>query len=116
MEPKYIPAESTTKPLSIEMCKNTVYLRTDFKEQTRTDDQENQTVFWTYREAKLTQEEFNSYVNLVMSKNAINGMNDSGNISQLVTGQENGDNNQLILMEAIADLYDVIATMMQEVK
>ena len=112
MEPKYIPAESTTKPLSIEMCKNTVYLRTDFKEQTRTDDQENQTVFWTYREARLTPEAFNVYVNLVTTRNAINGVNDSGNISQLMIGQENGDNNQLILMDAIADLYDVIANMM----
>jgi len=30
----------------------------------------------------------------------------------LVAGQENGDSNQLIIMEAIADLYDAIAFMM----
>ena len=98
------------------MCKNTVYIRKDYVETFSVDEQGNKTPYWTYQEAVLTQEEFNSYVNFVMSKNAINGMNDSDNISQLVAGQENGDNNQLILMEAIADLYDVIATMMWEVR
>lgn len=112
MEPKYIPAESTTKPPSIEMCKNTVYLRTDFEEQIRTDEQGNKIVFWTYREARLTSTEFNAYANIVMTRNAINGVSIPDHISQLIVGQENGDNNQLILMEAIADLYDVIASMM----
>lgn len=112
MEPKYKYAESTNKPQPVEMCKNTVYLRTDFIEKSHTDEQGIKTTYWVYQEAILTQEAFNAYVNFVMSKNAINGMDDSNHISQLVVGQENGDNNQLILMDAIADLYDVIATTM----
>lgn len=112
MEPKYKYAESIIKPQSIEMCKNTVYIRKDYVKTFRIDEKGDKTPYWVYQEAVLTQEEFNSYVNFVMSKNAINGMNDSGNISQLVAGQENGDNNQLIIMEAIADLYDAIAFMM----
>lgn len=110
MEPKYMYAESTIKPQSIEMCKNTVYLRTDFVEKSRTD-MSNKVTYWTYQEASLTTDEFNSYVSWLMSKKAINGINDSGNISQLVIGQKNGDNDQLIIMEAITDLYDAIASM-----
>lgn len=110
MEPKYMYAESTIKPQSIEMCKNTVYLRTDFVEKSRTD-MSNKVTYWTYQEARLTTDEFNSYVSWLMSKKAINGINDSGNISQLVIGQKNRDNDQLIIMEAITDLYDAIASM-----
>ena len=76
MEPKYMYAESTIKPQSIEMCKNTVYLRTDFVEKSRTD-MSNKVTYWTYQEARLTTDEFNSYVSWLMSKNAINGINDS---------------------------------------
>ena len=115
MEPKYMYAESTIKPQSIEMCKNTVYLRTDFVETSRTD-MSNKVTYWTYQEARLTTDEFNSYVSWLMSKNAINGINDSGNISQLVIGQKNRDNDQMIIMEAITDLYDAIASMTQEVR
>lgn len=115
MEPKYMYAESTIKPQSIEMCKNTVYLRTDFVEKSRTD-MSNKVTYWTYQEARLTTDEFNSYVSWLMSKKAINGINDSGNISQLVIGQKNRDNDQLIIMEAITDLYDAIASMTQEVR
>ena len=115
MEPKYMYAESTIKPQSIEMCKNTVYLRTDFVEKTRTY-MSNKVTYWTYQEARLTTDEFNSYVSWLMSKKAINGINDSGNISQLVIGQKNRDNDQLIIMEAITDLYDAIASMTQEVR
>lgn len=110
MEPKYMYAESTIKPQAIEMCKNTVYLRTDFVEKSRTD-MSNKVTYWTYQEARLTTDEFNSYASWLTSKNAINGINDSGNISQLVIGQKNRDNDQLIIMEAITDLYDTIASM-----
>ena len=57
----------------------------------------------------MSHEDFNKYSNYIAAKNAINGVNDSENISQLVMGQENGDNNQMIIMEAIADLYDAVA-------
>ncbi len=109
MEPKYIYAESMDKPAAVEVCKNTVYLRTDISEKMRTDASNDVIVYWSYMEATLTTEEFNTYANLVLFKN---GITDSGNISQLVVGQENADNNQLVIMEAIADLYDVVAMMM----
>jgi len=42
----------------------------------------------------------------------VNGVDDSGNILTLLSGQDNSNNNQMIVMEAIADLYDVIAMLM----
>lgn len=45
-----------------------------------------------------------------MAENAIKGTKDSENIVQLIAGQETGDGNQLAIMEAIADLYDAVAT------
>ena len=48
-----------------------------------------------------------------MAEYTIKGKDDSANIVQLMLGQENGDVNQLIIMEAIADLYDAIASLDQ---
>lgn len=103
---KYIQAESTKKPKTLDVQKNVVYLRKDIVEHT-----EGSTTFWTYQEAKMSHGEFNDYVDYVTKRNAIKAVNDSENISNLLTGQENGDNNQLIIMEAIADLYDMIASL-----
>lgn len=72
------------------------------------------TVYWTYQEAALTPEEFNEYTSLLIAENAIKGTNDSDNIVQIMVGQEAGDTNQLTIMEAIADLYDIVATMIPE--
>ena len=111
MELKYTYAESTVKPADIAICKKTVYLRKDIAEEERTD--ENGTIiFYTYQEAKMPLEEFNEYSTQQAAINAVKGTNDSANISNLLTGQENGDTNQLIIMEAIADLYDAIASLM----
>ena len=112
MEPIYRYSESTVRPIDIEVGKHTVFLRKDITEVERTDEFGNVSIFFTYQEAKMSHEEFNEYSSFVAAKNAINGVNDSNNINQLVVGQEIGDNNQLIIMEAIADLYDVIAIMM----
>ena len=90
MELKYIRAESTVKPSSIEYTKNSVYLHRNYTEEVR-----DGVTFYIYEEACLTPEEFKEYSN-----------------KAVLAGQENGDNNQLIIMEAIADLYDLIATMM----
>ena len=109
MELKYTYAESSIKPQPLELCASTVYLRKDFFEQKRTDEQGHSTTYWAYEEAKLTPEEFNAYTSFMISKNAIAGANDSGNILQLVNGQAAGDNKQLIIMNAIVDLYDAIA-------
>lgn len=112
MELIYSYSGSSVRPLEIEICKTTVYLRKDIVEDVRTDDLGNKFTFYTYQEAKMSHDEFNEYTSFLAKQNAINGVNDSANISSLMVGQENGDNNQLTIMEAIADLYDVIASMM----
>lgn len=108
MELNYRYAESTVKPSAIEINDGTVYLRKDISEQVRTSEQSEEITYWTYQEAQLTPEEFNEYVNMLMAKNAIKGQNDSDNIVSLMIGQENNDNNQLAVMEAIADLYEML--------
>lgn len=111
MEINYKYAESTVKPTALEVSVGTVYLRKDITSITRTPEGGDETIYWTYQEAPLTPEEFNDYTSLVIAENAIKGTNDSDNIVQLMAGQETGDNNQLVIMEAIADLYDAITTM-----
>lgn len=98
MELKYYSACSTAKPDIVQFEKTTVYLHKDFSEEVVKDSNGNKVYSnWTYQEAALSYDEFEKY--------------SASMISQLVTNQENGDNNQLIIMEAIADLYDVIANM-----
>lgn len=112
MNPIYRYSESAVRPVELEVCKTTVYLRKDITEDIRTNPDGESVSFWTYQEAKMTHDEFNAYSSFIAAKNAIAGVNDSSNISQLLSGQENGDNNQLIIMEAIADLYEAITSMM----
>jgi len=113
MELNYRYSESTIKPPALEVTEGTVYIRKDYAEITRTSEQgEDPVLFYTYQEAALTPEEFNSYSNLLMTNHAIKGKDDSDNIIQIMDGQLISDNNQLIVMEAIADLYDAIAMLM----
>lgn len=113
MELNYRYSESTVKPPALEVTEGTVYIRKDFAEITRTSEQGGEPVlFYTYQEAALTPQEFNSYSNLLMTDYAIKGKNDSANIIQLMAAQETGDDNQLAIMEAIADLYEMIAMQM----
>lgn len=111
MEPIYVHSESTVKPSTLEIGKRTVFLRKNIVEEERTNELGNTTIFYIYEEAKMSHEDFNKYSNYIAAKNAINGVNDSKNISTLVAGQENRDNNQMIIMEAIADLYDAVASL-----
>lgn len=104
-------SESTIKPLSIEFGNNIVFIRKNITPKERTDTL-GSTIYWTYQEAKMSPKAFNEYSNYIITQNAINGEYDSQNILQIITGQENGDNNQLIIMEAIADLYDIITSLM----
>lgn len=112
MELNYRPSESTVKPSVIKMARSTVFVRRNIEEDTRTDAAGNKTTYWTYEEACLAPEDFNTYVEEVSAQNAINGVNDSGNIMKLLNGQVMADDNQMIVMEAIADLYDVISSIM----
>lgn len=110
MELNYIRSESTVKPSTLTIEKKTVYIRTDIKLEERTDPFGNKVKFWVYQEAKLTPEEFDKYSNEIVVKNAVDNGNNSENIAKIIDGQEVSDNYQLAIMEAIADLYDAIAT------
>ena len=99
MELIYRPSESTVRPAEIEKAKRTVFLRRNIVEEERKDDVGNVYTMWVYDEAKLSHEEFEKYASFMNAKNIIN----------IANGQANGDNNQLIIMEALADLYDAIA-------
>lgn len=110
MELQYSYAESTVKPSALEMTEGTIYLRKDFVEATRTSEQGDKTVYWTYQEAVLTPQEFNEYANQLMLENAVKGRDDPDNIVSLMAGQEVMDSNQLAVMEALADLYEMLST------
>ena len=103
MELNYRYSESTVKPESIQFDKTTVYLRKNITEENRHNEDGTITTLWIYEEAKLSHDEFDKYIN---SKK----VEDSNSISNLVNGQAIGDDNQLSIMEAIADLYDLIAS------
>ena len=111
MELDYRYAESTVKPSALEINDGTVYLRKDYSEIVRTTEQNEEVTYWTYQEAQITTQEFNEYVNMLMAQNAIKGQNDSENIVSLMVGQEHNDSNQLAVMEAIADLYEMLLSM-----
>lgn len=110
MELKYRPSESTVRPVEIEKSKHTVFLRRNIVEEERTYNDEPQTM-WVYEEAKLSHEEFDKYASFIAFKNAINGTNDSTNIINIMNNQAIGADDQLIIMEALADLYDAIANL-----
>lgn len=112
MELNYRYSESTVKPAALEIAEGSVYFRKEITSVTRTSEQGDETVFWTYQEAELTPQEFNNYASLLMAEYTIKGKDDSANIVQLMAGQEAGDGNQLIIMEAISDLYDAVASLM----
>lgn len=115
METKYRYSESTIKPEIIQMNpNNTVYVRKDIAPEVRQYDENNKITYWTYQEALLTMEEFNSYAVQLMSLNAMKNMDNAKNIEQLTAKQENGDFNQMVIMEAIAEIYEMIINMRQE--
>jgi hypothetical protein len=101
MEPIYRYSESTVKPVELEKSKRSIFLRKDMVEEERTDNEGNVTTFWTYQEAVMSHDDYNEYISLMQAKNV-------DNITNLVTGQKNGDDNQLAIMEAIAFLYETI--------
>lgn len=109
----YTRSESTEQPLLIEITSSTVYLRKDIvKEERSIEDTDNKTIFYIYQEAKLTPKEFNEYASHIAALNAVKGVNDSDNISQIVENGVDSSTNQLVIMEAMADLYDLLAALM----
>lgn len=100
----YTYSESAVKPVEIEVGKHTVFLRKNIAEEVRTDSDGNDITFYTYEEARLTRDEFDRY----------SAMTNSENIATLVRSQEQRDNDLLVIMEAMADLYEAMAGMVKE--
>ena len=94
MELKFRNSVSTVKPESVEIGKTTVFLRKDIQKEERMDSFGDTTTVWTYQQAKMSPDEFVTYASLLSSKDIVNGIT---------------VNNQLIIMDAIADLYDKIS-------
>lgn len=109
MDLNYVYSESTVKPQEIEACKTTVYFRKDIKTEERTYGDLTQT-FYVYQEAKMPIEEFKRIANNQVFVNAVKGANDSEKIDDIKTKSVDSQDNQLIIMEAIADLYERIAS------
>lgn len=108
MELTYQKSESTVKPLEFEATVDTIYLRKNITEETREQEGLDPIAMYVYDECAMSLEEFNEYSRMVMAQNALKGTNDSANINKLVDGQEMNDVYQLTLMEAIADLYEIL--------
>ena len=94
MDLNYRYSESTEKQESIETNNGTVYIRKDFAEEDRTS-MGNTVHFYTYKEAKLTQEEYDAYSRDLVVANAMNNTD--------------APINQQCIMAAISDLYDMVS-------
>lgn len=108
---EYNNVESTIKPSLLEMTDDSVYIRKDLQSVTVPDelDENLQYTYWNYQEAELTSEEFNEYTKYITTKSALDGADDSINIIKIVSGQETSEVNLLTIMEAIADLYEIVS-------
>lgn len=108
MNLEYVYSESTVRPQEIAIGKTTVYFRKDITTEERTFGDETQT-FYVYQEAKMSLEDFRTMANDQALVNALKGVNDSEKTANIETKVMDNEDNQLIIMEAIADLYDAIA-------
>lgn len=109
MQLKYIQSRSTIEPKQLEITEYCVFLRKDITRESVLDDYGQETIFYSYMEAKLSVDEFNRYSEFLAKENAIKGKNVPDNIINILFNQENNDSNQLTIMEAIADLYVMIS-------
>lgn len=131
MELTYRTSRSTIKPPEFERTKTTVYLRKDIEEKQQITypneepivEQSEEPIieqkaepivstYYEYQEAKLSHEDFDIYSAELASMNAVKGVNVPDNISQIMQDGVTSSDNQLVLMEAMADLYDLIAMML----
>lgn len=90
MELNYKPVTSMVKPSEIEFGVTTVYMRKDISSEEKSLDNGSTVTVWTYQEAQMSLKEFENYSKLA---------------------PHNLDNNQLLIMDAIADLYDAITNL-----
>jgi hypothetical protein len=91
----YRYAESANRPESVDIYDNSVYLRKNFQEGTRRDHDDKLVSFWFYEETVLNKEDFDKYMTFLSAKNSIEASEYSSN--------------QLVIMSAIADLYEVVS-------
>ncbi len=103
----YNMSESTVKPPEVERGKTTAYFRRNFVEEFR-----DGITFYVYEEAQVPVAEFDKYAAEKAAENAVKGANDSERILNIHENGIGNTDNQFVLMEAIADLYDLIATLM----
>lgn len=96
MEPTYRYSESTVRPEQVQISGDTAYLRKDIKESKREDMDGGTVSYWTYQEAAMSTEEFNRNSSALLLKR-----------------QLNSDGDMLAIMEAMADMYDVLAMLME---
>ena len=108
---KYRYSESTVKPDEIMYGATTVFLRRNITPTIRMNDEGNEYTVWTYEEAKMSYEEFKEYSDKLAVQNNINISDVPNKLAKVLEGQSIGDDNQLIIMEAIADLYELIANL-----
>lgn len=116
MELIFYLSESKSIPKIIEIQGKTAYIRKNIVERhtpvfDKVNEKEGFRIDYVYDEAKMSIPEFNEYVSLVSSQNAINGVNDSSNITSILSGQQVNDFNQLAIMEAIVELFEMLTTM-----
>lgn len=90
MELIYRHSESMSRPEQVQIAGNTAYLRKSIKEEKRGKD-----IYWVYEEAPIPLEEFNRNANALIMINQINS-----------------DDERLTIMEAMADLYELLLTQM----
>lgn len=88
---KYVHSQSTVKPNLVEINGDQVYVRKDITETTDKSGEVSIT-FYNYEEAIVSIAEFNALAN-----------------KALMSGQEDTTNNMLVLMEALADMYETMA-------
>lgn len=97
MKPDYKYSESRVKPTEIEIGKHSVALRRNITEEERTNENGDKLTFWVYEEARMSFEDFAEYSNYI-----------------IIADQKNSKDNQLVLMEAIVDLYEMVLNLGQE--
>lgn len=113
---KYHEGSQSTKPLSIDTnsSKTVVYLRRNVEQITKTDPMsEEEITLWSYEEAVLTLDEYEQYKSEAAALLTAKVTDDNISLMEaIVESYEQSmiaQENQITIMEAIADIYDAIA-------
>lgn len=102
MKLEYHTVESTVKPETVESIGDIVYIRKDLSQITH--EYGDDVKYWSYKEAIMRRDEFDLYSKLFSIDNA----KMPEHISEIIDTQKLDNDNQLTLMNAIADLYELL--------